>query len=77
MARADRDEQFTEIKSAALEQGWQVTESQTRWKFIPPSKTHSPVFYPSSFGDWRAVRNFVSAMRQRGFISPERMRKAP
>lgn len=75
MARADRDDQFCEIRNAALEQGWQVIEAQTRWKFIPPDKSFSPIFYPSTIKDWRAVKNFRAAMRQRGFILPERLRK--
>ena len=75
MARADRDEEFCEIREAAQQQGWRVAESQTRWMFVPPDKNFSPIFYPSTLKDWRAVKNFRAAMRQRGFILPERLRK--
>lgn len=78
MARADRDDHFRDIKSAALTQGWVVEETaKQHWKFIPPRAGPglSPVFFSGSPSDWRAIRNFVSAMRQRGFRIPERMRK--
>ena len=75
MARADRDPHFCEIRSAALEQGWQVVEAQTRFKFVPPDKTFHPVFYSTTVKDWRSIQNFTAAMRRAGFILPDRWRK--
>lgn len=76
MARADRDDRFRAVKAAAEEQGWVVEETAKKhWKFVPPTRGVTPVFFSGSPGDWRAIRNFVAAMRQRGFRIPESMRK--
>lgn len=76
MARADRDDHFLALKSAAEAQGWAVEETAKKhWKFVPPHKGVTPVFYSGSPSDWRAIRNFVAAMRQRGFQLPKSMRK--
>lgn len=76
MPRADRDDHFRAIRDAAEEQGWAVQETAKKhWKFVPPKEGTTPVFFSGSPGDWRAIRNFVAAMRQRGFQVPASMRK--
>ena len=66
MARADKDDTFREYRKAALEQGWQVVEMQTRWKFIPPNKDRRPrvllhdgqglAVHPELHGGYAAIR---------------------
>ncbi len=76
MARADKDDHFRAIRAAAESQGWVVEETaRQHWKFVPPKTGVTPVFFSGSPGDWRAIRNFVAAMRQRGFQVPANMRK--
>lgn len=76
MARADRDDHFRAVKTAAELQGWAVLETaKQHWKFVPPKAGMTPVFYSGSPSDWRAIRNFIAAMRQRGFRVPANMRK--
>lgn len=76
MPRADKDDQFRDLRAAAEAQGWAVQETAKKhWKFVPPVGGLSPVFYSGSPSDWRAIRNFVAAMRQRGLQVPQSMRK--
>ena len=73
--RADRDDGFRSIREAALEQGWLVEETAKKhWKFVPPKAGETPVFFSGSPGDWRAIRNFVSTLRRRGFRPPAKFR---
>lgn len=73
MARAEKDDHFKTVRDAALEQGWLVElTSKQHWKLTPPTKGLSPVFYSGTPGDWRAIKNFVAAMRQRGIRMPRR-----
>ena len=74
MARADNDDAFRQIKDEAASQGWIIERTNKgRWMFLPP-EGGTPVFSPGSLGDHRALKNFVAAMRQRGF-RPRRQRK--
>lgn len=71
--RADHDDTFRAIKKAAEEQGWRVEETaKKRWKFIPKEAGVTPVFFPGTIGDWRAIRNFVSVLRRHGFRPPSK-----
>lgn len=74
MPRAEKDSNFRRIKKAAEAQGWVVERTKSNhFKFQPPSTEHSPVFFSGSPGEWRALRNFIAALRQRGFQPPKKM----
>lgn len=73
--RAEKDDRFRDVMKAARKQGWVVEQtSKKHWKFLPPSGG-GPVFYSGSAGDWRALRNFIAAMRQKGFKPPSKFRR--
>lgn len=74
MARVEKNDTFRQIRDEAAEQGWIIERTtKGRWVFKPPNG-ETPVFSPGSLGDHRALKNFVAAMRQRGF-RPRRQRK--
>lgn len=55
---------------AAREQGWRVEDRGDRFAFFPPDRSLSPVIWHRTQSDWRAARNFMGHLRQRGFIWP-------
>jgi len=76
MPRAEKDSDFRGLRQAAQEQGWVVEKTaNNHWKFLPPKEENRPVYFSGSPGDWRALRNFVSALRRSGFVPPRNMRK--
>lgn len=76
MPRAEKDSDFRGIRQAAEAQGWAVEKTaKNHWKFIPPKEGASPCFFSGSPGDWRALRNFVAALRRSGFRPPQKMHR--
>ena len=74
--RAENNSQFRDIRKSAVAQGWLVEKTKkNHWKFTPPKASHSPVFFSGSPGEWRALANFIAALRQRGFQPPSKLRK--
>lgn len=74
--RAEKDDRFRAVMKAAEEQGWLVEmTSKKHWKFVPPHIEGRPVFFSGSPGDWRALRNFIAALRRHGFRPPSKFRR--
>jgi hypothetical protein len=64
---AGQDSNFYDIIKAAEAEGW--TTEKTRkghWRFNPPDKG-PPVFTSGTPGDFRAMLNFLTKLRRRGF----------
>ena len=75
MARAEKDSNFRNVRKAAEEQGWVVEKTKSNhFKFMPPDEGNTPVFFSGSPGEWRALRNFIAALRQRGFQPPSKLK---
>lgn len=73
--RAEKDDRFKAVVKAAEHQGWRVEQTKKKhWKFLPPSG-EGLVIYSGSSSDWRALRNFIAAMRRHGFRPPSKFRR--
>jgi hypothetical protein len=60
-----------ELRRAAQDQGWETGRTRKghhRW--VPPDPAQPIVFGSGTPGDRRAIKNFLSELRQSGFIWP-------
>lgn len=60
---------FRRIRDAAIAQGWRVDKTaKHHWRFLPPVLSLPAVVTSGTPSDFRAVRNFLAAMRRSGLV---------
>lgn len=69
--KAQASDMMDDVVRAAEEQGWKVSRTQKRhYQFIPPDPDLGMVHTSGTPSDYRAFNNFLSRLKQRGFLWP-------
>lgn len=60
-----------DLEKAANDQGWRVTRTKSgHVQFWPPDGVTPPEVFSGTPSDWRAIRNFLAALKRKGFRWP-------